>query len=34
MEHEDFIFEADKEFRRIFLEMKNMVRELWEDLEK
>jgi hypothetical protein len=34
MEHEDVLFEADKEFRSIFLELTNMVKELWEDLER
>jgi hypothetical protein len=34
MEHEEFMSEIDKEFRRMFLEMKNMVKELWEDLER
>jgi hypothetical protein len=34
MEHEEVLFEADKEFQRMFLEMKNMVKELWEYLER
>jgi hypothetical protein len=28
MEHEEFMSKADKEFQRIFLEMKNVVKEL------
>jgi hypothetical protein len=34
MEHEYVISEADKEFQKMFLEMTNMVKELWEDLER
>jgi hypothetical protein len=34
MEHEDVLSEDDKEFRKMFLEMTTMVKELWEDLER
>jgi hypothetical protein len=34
MDNEDVLSEDDKEFQKKFLEMKNMVKELWEDLER
>jgi hypothetical protein len=34
MEHKDVLSEDDKDFLRIFLEITNMVKEFWEDLEK
>jgi hypothetical protein len=34
MEHEEVISEVDKEFRRMYLDITTMVKELWEDLER
>ena len=34
MEHEYVLSEDDKQFLRMFLEMKNVVKELWEELER
>jgi hypothetical protein len=33
MDHEYVLSEDDKEFQRMSLQMKNMVKEFWEDLE-